>query len=191
MFIPSKHANLFRQRGLTLIELVLFIVIISIAVIGVLQVMSTTTSRSADPQMRKQALAVAEALLEEVLLMRFTRCDPDAIDVINNVCAAGGDEAMGPEAGEVRGSATRPFDNVNDYDGFNLAGGGQGLGNAAGVVVPAGYSAAVNVVPESNFGAGTAVPQARVLRVTVNVTYNGGNVELQGYRVRYTADPLP
>jgi MSHA pilin protein MshD len=50
-----------RQSGLTLVELVIFIVIVSIAVVGVLQVISLTTRHSVDPQTRKQALAIAEA----------------------------------------------------------------------------------------------------------------------------------
>lgn len=179
MSIRNDIGQVPRQRGLTMIELVMFIVIISVAVIGILQVMATTTGRSADPQVRKQALAVAEALLEEVLLMRFTTCDPDGFSPLAPCTLP---EGMGPE-GETRDSATQPFDNVNDYDGFTLAGGGSAVGNAANVVVPAGYSASVSVAPEPGFGpAGLQVPQASVLRVTVNVTYSGGNVSLQGYR---------
>ncbi|WP_334188112.1 type IV pilus modification PilV family protein [Noviherbaspirillum sp.] len=180
MSIRNAFGRVPSQRGLTMIELVMFIVIISVAVIGILQVMATTTGRSADPQVRKQALAVAEALLEEVLLMRFTACDPDGISPLAPCALL---EAIGPEPGETRGSTTQPFDNVNDYHGFTLAGGGTAMGNAANVVVPSGYSASVSVAPEPGFGpAGQQVPQASVLRVTVNVTYSGGTVSLQGYR---------
>ena len=61
-----------RQRGISLIELIMFIVIISIALAGILLVMNRVTSNSADTLIRKQSLAIAESLLEEVQLMPFT-----------------------------------------------------------------------------------------------------------------------
>src|SRR5688572_5232749 len=64
-------------RGLTLVELILFVLIVSIALLGVLLLLNTATARSSNPLVQKQALAVAEALLEEVQLMPFTYCDPD------------------------------------------------------------------------------------------------------------------
>lgn len=57
-----------RQAGITLIELVLYIVIVSVGIAGILSVMNVTTQHSADPMVRKQALAAAESLLEEILL---------------------------------------------------------------------------------------------------------------------------
>ncbi len=56
------------QRGISLIELIMFIVIISVSLVGILTVMKLVTRNSADPLIRKQALAVAEALLEEIKL---------------------------------------------------------------------------------------------------------------------------
>ena len=55
------------QRGVTLIELIIFIVIITVGIVGILSVMNITTRSSADPIVRKQAVAMAEAILEEVL----------------------------------------------------------------------------------------------------------------------------
>ena len=49
---------------------------VGVAVLGVLRVISFTTANSADPQLRKQALVLAESMLEEVQLARFTYCDP-------------------------------------------------------------------------------------------------------------------
>jgi MSHA pilin protein MshD len=53
MFTPRS------QAGLSLIELVMFIVIVGVAVAGVLSVMNVTTRHSADPMIRKQAQAIA------------------------------------------------------------------------------------------------------------------------------------
>jgi MSHA pilin protein MshD len=76
-----------RARGSSLVELIMFIVIIGIAVAGVLGAMSLSTRASADPLIQKQALAIAEAYLEEVLAMPFTYCDPDDVDAASATSA--------------------------------------------------------------------------------------------------------
>ena len=80
------------QRGLTLIELIMSMVIIAIAVAGVLGVLQQTTARSADPALLAQAQAIGEAYLDEILQRAYT--DPD-----------------GSETGETRST----FDDVDDY----------------------------------------------------------------------------
>jgi MSHA pilin protein MshD len=60
-----------RDRGFTLAEIVVLIVVLSVALVGVLLVFQTTVRGSADPQVRKQALAAAEALLDEILLASY------------------------------------------------------------------------------------------------------------------------
>ncbi|MFN3397749.1 MAG: prepilin-type N-terminal cleavage/methylation domain-containing protein [Sulfurimicrobium sp.] len=87
------------QSGLTLIELVIFIVIVSVAVAGVLSVMNFTTQHSADPLVRKQAAALADSILEEILLKDYA--DPD-----------------GTETGE---SGRDTYDDVSDYNGKSNA----------------------------------------------------------------------
>lgn len=109
--------------GFTLIELIAFIAIVSIAVSGVLLSYNAATRDSVDPALRKQALAAAESLLEEIQQMPFTFCDPD--DAAASTATSTADcttvEALGPEAGESRYSAMTPFDNANDYHGYDTA----------------------------------------------------------------------
>lgn len=57
----------FRQRGVTLVELVMAVVIISIAVTGVLLAYVQAVTHSADPMINAQALAIAEAYMDEIL----------------------------------------------------------------------------------------------------------------------------
>ncbi len=84
-----------RQAGTTLIELVISIVIVSIAVSAVLMVFSMNVGYSADPMIRYQAVAIAEAYLEEISLKAFA--DP-----------GGGD-----------GEASRDlYDDADDYHGL-------------------------------------------------------------------------
>jgi MSHA pilin protein MshD len=179
-----------RPFGFSLIEVMLFIVIVSVGVVGLMSMLNTSMLRSADPMLRKQALAVAEALLEEVEAMPFTDCDPDFYDPSTGTCTLV--EAMGSEPGEVRGALATPFDNVNDYNGFTLAGGGTDIGGV--VSVPAGYSATVAVAQDAAFGAtGAFLPAADVLRISVTVSYNGGSdsITLAGYRTRYAPNDMP
>ena len=67
-----------KQLGVTLVELLVSIVIVSIAASGVLGVLSMTTAASADPMIRHQAAAIAEAYLEEIMLKPVI--DPDGAD---------------------------------------------------------------------------------------------------------------
>lgn len=122
----STRHRLRRQNGLSMIELIMFMVIVSIALVGILQVLNLTSKYSADPLRRKQALAIAEGLLEEVQLAGFTFCDPSdaqASTAIGAVVGARGCQAtvegvdgVGPEpAIGLAPANTRPFDNINDY----------------------------------------------------------------------------
>ena len=57
-----------RERGVTLIELVAAITIVAIAATAVLGAISMIMTRGADAMARQQAVAVAEAYLEEIML---------------------------------------------------------------------------------------------------------------------------
>ncbi|NOT12631.1 MAG: prepilin-type N-terminal cleavage/methylation domain-containing protein [Methylococcaceae bacterium] len=87
------------QEGVTLIELILSMVIISIAVVGIFSVINLTTRHSADPVVNYQAIAIAESYMDEILLQAYA--DPDGIN-----------------AGETRAS----FDDVSDYNGLTDVG---------------------------------------------------------------------
>lgn len=80
------------ECGLTLIELILFIVIVSVGLAGVLASLNVSVKGSADPLQPKQALVIAEGLLEEVLLKNYA--DP----------------------GGASESSRQDYDNVTDFD---------------------------------------------------------------------------
>ena len=171
-------------RGLSLIELILFIVVVSAALAGVLRVFIQAGSASADPQAQRQAVAIAESLMQEVQLMPLTFCDPDDANVETAANAAGcasQAEANGPEAGETR-FASPQFDNVSDYDGYVMANGIKDISNTAVVGLEA-YSASVTVVP-ANLGSIPATGDALLITITVTAPH-GVQVVLAGYRTRY------
>jgi MSHA pilin protein MshD len=178
----------FTCRGASLVEVIMFIVIVGVAAGGILMVFANATRASADPLIRKQALAIAESLLEEVRLMPFTFCDPDDANASTatgafvgvNGCASTV-EAMGPEAGETRYAALTPFDNVNDYTGFVMAGGILDITGAT-IAGLGAYSASIAVTPLV-FG-GIAATEAQ--QITVTVTGPGNiAVTLDGIRTRH------
>ncbi len=190
-----------RQQGLTLIELIVFIVIVSVALAGILSVLNLTARSSADPMIRKQMLAIAEGLMDEVAAQPFTWCDPDdpAAATANAVAACATPEVTAPgapEAGETRGGAVTPFDNVNDYNGCgpgvvacNLA---SPIPSITGTfTAPAGYSAGITVVQSALGPAANPVPAAASLLITVTVNFAGENITVEGYRTRYAPNSLP
>lgn len=176
------------QAGLSLIEVVVFIVVLGIAFVGMLILFNRVTSASVDPLVRKQALAIAASLLEEVELQAFTYCDPDdaAVYSANNVgdCATP-EVGMGHEASETRYTAPR-FDNVNDYDGFSMAGAGILSADGQPIAGLTGYSVIVTVANISPGELPSVADPNDALRITVAVSApTGVNVSLQGYRLRY------
>jgi MSHA pilin protein MshD len=59
------------SHGFTLIELILSMVIISVALVGTLLAINTTTRFSADPMLFHQAAAIAESYLDEIVSKNF------------------------------------------------------------------------------------------------------------------------
>ena len=194
MCIPKAgiRPKFFQQRGVSLVELVVFIVIVSVALAGTLLIMNQTTRSSADPVIRKQSLAIAESLLEEITLMPFTFCDPDdaqAITAMSPTVGPSGCAAMVESMGPRYAGAT-PFDNVNDYHNFQMNAGNGGIRDITGAVIADldGYAAAVSVTPSALGG----IPAADALLITVTVTGpNAEPVVQQGYRTRYSPRTTP
>lgn len=148
---PSRR----QQRGLTLIELVMFIVIVSVGIAGILTVMNQVVRSSADPMIAKQAVAFADAVLEEVLSKPFA--DPDG------VAAKEASRAL--------------WDDVTDYGGATIQ--GNELLTGADNALLAGYSAAVAVADATVSG----IAMRRVT-VTVTAP-GGGAFAVGGYRANF------
>jgi len=185
MPLPARSNPPYRRpRGLSLVELLVFVVVVGGALTALVGVFFEATRGSADPMLRRQALAIAESLLEEVQLMPFTFCDGDDANVETAASAAGcagAADANGPEAGETR-LASPPFDHVNDYHGYTM-GGIVDLTNTA-VAGLEGYSAQVAVAASALGTIGAASRDA--LRITVTVSGPGSTqVVLVGYRARH------
>ncbi len=146
-----------RQTGTTLIELVIAIVIVSIAVSAVLMVFSMNVGHSANPMIRYQAVAIAEAYLEEISLKAFD--DP-----------GGGD-----------GEASRDlYDDVDDYHGLVNV----GARNQFDAALPGLGNYTVSVTVTQSAFSGIAASDNYLINVTVTHAANI-NFTLSAYRPNF------
>jgi MSHA pilin protein MshD len=146
-----------RGRGFTLPELLLLIVVLAIGMAGILTVYVNTVAASADPLVRKQAMAIAESLMEEIMLQAYSA-------------------GTAPAAGATRAT----FDEVGDYQGYSTAG---GIVNIYGIAVAGlgNYNVSPVQVEDVTLN---SVSEAK--RVTVTVTApHGEPFSLQGYKLNY------
>ena len=159
-----------KQRGISLIELIMFIVIVSSAMVGILSVMNVVSKNNADPVLHKQALAIAESLLEEIELQDFTA-------------------ATGPGTTVSVSTANRAtnYHIVTDYDGFKMLS-PPGIFSLNDSSTPlkglTGYS--VNVSVPVTTSAWNGIPAGSWAMISVTVTPPSGDpITSVGYRTAY------
>ena len=104
-----------RQKGFSLIELIVTIVVTAIALTALGVGLLTASKNSVDPIVSMRAATLAQAYLDEILSKRFdeangsggvTRCG----EIGQSACSA-----VGVDAGETRAT----FDDVDDYNGLD------------------------------------------------------------------------
>ncbi|MCX9155076.1 prepilin-type N-terminal cleavage/methylation domain-containing protein [Niveibacterium sp. 24ML] len=185
-----------RQCGVTLVELLAFIVIIGVALAGVLLAVRTAVGSSADPLIQKQMLAIAESLLEEIESKAFTFCDPSDPNALTASspagCSPGLAVGLGPLPGQSRYSSTNPFNNVGHYHGFAM---NTGILNPADGTPLPGLSAYTASVTISQVGTSFGIAATEALQI--DVTVSGPNptqippITLTGYRLRHAPNAVP
>jgi len=178
-----------RGAGFSLIEAVIFIVVIGISIAALLVLYTSVTRASVDPLVRKQVLALATSMLEEIELRAFTYCDPDDPAVYSAAttadCTTAETATSGLESGETFANRST-LDNVNDYNGLAMSGGGILDMNGNPVSGLDGYSVNVAVANISPGQLDDVSDVTKALRITVTASGPAGvSVTLQGYRLRY------
>ncbi len=108
------------QNGLSLIEMIVTIVVLAIALVGITFMINVGLSRNADTMIQVQAVALAEAYLDEIMGKRFDEnTRPSGIPPCRasapppRQCTAEG--SFGPDGGETRSR----YDDVDDYHGLD------------------------------------------------------------------------
>ena len=151
------HSGPRRVRGFTLPEALLAIVVISVGLTGLLLAFSTVARSSADPVVRKQMLAIAQALMEEITLKPY---------------AAAANSAPS-------GCARDTYNDVADFNGYSST----GICTVDGVAIAqlATYNVSTTVANGTLFG----VSAAKTISVTVS--HAGETIALTGWRTDYAS----
>jgi MSHA pilin protein MshD len=167
-----------KAHGFTLIEIIVTIVVLSIASTALMSVFTSTIRTSADPMIQQQAIAIAEAYMEEILLKNFS--DPDAKDQGSVVT-----ETNGREAGETREN----YDDVQDY---NWLGGNETEDtivrdqNNKVISQLSDYSVTVTVVGEALGIAPNKISEEDSMRIDITVNHPAiSPIKITGYRTNY------
>ena len=176
-----------RQEGFTFIEVVVFIVVTSIALVGVLALYQQATARSADTIVSKQAMEAGYAMLAEIQAMPFTYCDlsDPVAATATSPSSCSSPQGLTPQSGKARGSLTAPFNNVGDYGGYSET----GIADINGNAVPS-LGAYILVVSLSSVAV-AGVPSSDSVRIDVTVTGPSGPQTISGYRMRHSPNAMP
>lgn len=163
------------QSGISLIELVIFIVILSIALTGITLIYINTTRYSADPMVRIRSIELAQSTLEEILLKAYddnTKVGGGCVRFPSGSsrCPAGNPTATSQTVAtfgaEIATETNRTlFDDVDDFHNLSYCGVG-------GVAHSSCTSACLNLVDES----GTDISSKYAgFAVCIKVSFAGGN----------------
>ncbi len=147
------------QRGFTLIEMVLAIVVLGVGVAGVLLAFSTVTRGSADPVVAQQMLAVGEEMLEEIQLKPYLAT---------------------PNAAPTNTCARNTFNDVLDYNNYS-SGAGICTIDGSAITSLSAYAVSVQVVDTALVGVATA------RQISVTVTRGSDVLKLTGWRTDYAS----
>ena len=156
-----------RQQGMTLVELVIAIVVVSIAVTSVMGAMATIGGRSADPIVLMQAQAIAESYMDEITAKAYTFPDanPTCIKPITKTRAT--------------------FTLVCDYQGLNDAVPYNSNGDNIAELGAYTVAVAITKVPNTVEIIPVTDPILDAVKIAVTVTSPKGPYTLVGYRTRY------
>lgn len=159
------------QRGVTLIELMVFIVIVGIALSSLLLIYNRAVVDSVDPVIRVQLAELAQSHLEEVLARKYDEATPsggipacDSGEVTANACVG-----IGLDGGESLADKST-LDDVDDFDNFTDS-------------PQAGFSRSV-AVSFAGTDLGLAAEQAKLISVTVSAPGNQ-QLTLSVYRTNF------
>ena len=194
----AKNTSRPVQSGFTLIELVIGIVVFSVALVLLTSVIMPQTRKGIDPIWQVRALTLGQSLLSEISSKAFDE------NSINNgarqACIAPQDcsssSQLGPDSGETRNN----FDDIDDYNGLLMT--GADIANStSSALSPAqqalftGFQAQVRVMYDTNYDGindddtdqdnvldtGTLIAGQKRIEVTV-ITPEGEQISFAAYR---------
>jgi len=157
--MKRERDRLWPQAGFTLIELVVFIVVVAVGISGTILAINQSVALAPRTMEQTRAMEIAQAYLDEIITKRFDQnsgqgglptCDSPNPGASSNPCS----NTLGPEGGESRAT----FNDVDDYHGIN------------------------DSPPLDASGAEFASPHYTDFRVQIDVSYAGSEVGLGNNR---------
>jgi MSHA pilin protein MshD len=145
---------------MTLVELILSIVVIGVGLVGVLVAFNQAVFHSADPMERKQMLAIAEEMMDEISLKPYA--------ATANVAPVG--------------CARNTYNDVADYNAYKTT---TGICDIDGAAIPS--LSTYNVAVAVKAGALPLPSGVAALRIAVTVTHGAETLTLVGYRTGWAA----
>jgi len=155
----EKPALSNEQRGFTLIEMIIAIVILGVGLAGVLAAFNSVVKSSADPMIRKQMLALAEVTMEEVLLQPYV--------------------AQSGSTGSISGCDRSNADEIADYHGYDQA---PCALTGAAITNLSTYKIKISVDKGSTLG---GIAGNNAAKITVTVDHGSDSISLTGFRTNY------
>jgi len=192
------------MRGFSLIETVIFIVVVGIALVGIVSLFVQNTQSSAHPLVRERTVAIAHACMDEVMGKRFDEntpvgggcvetgsnsCTSHCAALTDSTCVQSKCRLQGPgncvARAAVSGIATEEgsrsaYDDVDDYAGLSeYPAGVEGAATGYG-----GFNVLVTVSQPTAAWHGIDAQDLRHIGVDVTSPTNE-TIALEGYRVNF------
>ena len=194
-----------RGNGFTLIETLIFIIVVGIGVAGIAQLYVSNVQESATPLVRERGSALAKAFMDEIMAKRWDENTPvggGCVETGSNSCTSYCAALSDTQCNYSKCSLTAPgncepaatvsaslgadeasrseWDDLDDYNGYTPTTPQDIDGND--LTQYSGYALSVTVAPPGS--AWNGVPAADVRRIEVNVTNPlGESYTLISYRV--------
>lgn len=107
----SLALSIQRTKGVTLVELIITIVILSVALLGVVSMYSKAIERSANPLIYARSIELGQTFMDEILTKKYDEQTPVGGVPVATTLTAEGD--FGPDGSESRAT----YNDVDDYHG--------------------------------------------------------------------------
>lgn len=159
------------QRGATLVELVMVIVIISVAIAGVVGAFSLIAGRSADPLNQTRAIALAQFYMDEVLSRKYD----------DKTLPGGVPKEVGCTV-DTEESGREDYNDVDDYNAIKNA----LPANAQGGSLGSQYSGFQVSITVTCAGTEVGLPSDEAKRIDITITDPSANdYRFTAYRANY------
>lgn len=175
---------MFNKKGFTLIEMVIFIVVFSVGVVGIMVLFFNVLSKSADPVIRIRGIQIAQSVMEDIMSKKWDEQTPNggcsAADFgVGNACSITS-STIGRDPGEGSGCADiGSVDDVDDFDGIDCPSenyGSNGLGDGYQISVDVQYGSLSGTTLSDG---GTTKSNYKVIDVSVVSDALGEDYRLQ------------